>query len=396
MTKVLFAADYPKNFVSVWKHLGYQIFDSKNPLDEMGLSDMVGFLKREIEDHDIEMIFSFDYCPNLGQASYDLGLIYISWALDCPHAPLWSKTSRYPNQYLFVFDKKQYRMLLARGMKNVYYLPICTDVDGFLECIRLDDGKSREKFGTDVAFVGNLYNDPDHSIYDSIHFQSQYLKGYLESLMNIQRKIWGVDLIGECVNDKVWKELKKEVIWDLNNQYEDDVYEVMMTNIFGQKIAQLERMEACSYLAEHFQFALYTDSDTSFCKKIENRGHVDYISEMPLVFHYSKINIHITLRSIPSGMSLRVLDVLACGGFLLTNYQPEIAEYFVDGEELVMYSDFEDMYEKIAYYLSHEEERQRIAEAGFQKVNAMFRYENGVRQIVEVLGQSGKENSDCI
>ena len=161
-------------------------------------------------------------------------------------------------------------------------------------------------------------------------------------------------------------------------------YMVLVENMIGQKMAQMERKEVCTYLADHYDFRLYTRSDTSFNPNINNCGSVDYMTKMPLVFRYSKINIHIQSRSIPSGMSLRILDVLACEGFLLTNYQPEIDEYFTDGEELVIYYDFQDMYEKIEYYLEHEEERKRIAHAGYQKVKEEFSYVSGVKKILNI------------
>lgn len=79
---------------------------------------------------------------------------------------------------------------------------------------------------------------------------------------------------------------------------------------------------------------------------------------------------------------------MACGGFLLTNYQDEIAEYFVNGEELVIYSDLDDMCEKIKYYLEHDEERERIAKAGQAKVRELFSYDNRISDIAMILRES--------
>lgn len=42
---------------------------------------------------------------------------------------------------------------------------------------------------------------------------------------------------------------------------------------------------------------------------------------------------------------------MAAGGFLLSNYQPELAELFRDGEEVVMYTSMDDLKEKAGYYL---------------------------------------------
>lgn len=85
-------------------------------------------------------------------------------------------------------------------------------------------------------------------------------------------------------------------------------------------------------------------------------------------------------------MPLRTLDIMACGGFLLSNYQPELAEYFEEGKELVLFYSKEDCLDKIAYYLDHEEERVQIAEAGCRKVGELFSYRRQLGKIFEVLG----------
>ncbi len=104
---------------------------------------------------------------------------------------------------------------------------------------------------------------------------------------------------------------------------------------------------------------------------------------MPHVFKESAVNLNITLRSIQSGISLRVLDILACEGFLLTNWQPEIEEYFAIGKELVTYDTFEDLIEKAEYYLNHPQERRAIAKAGKKKVEELFSYHNALDTIFQ-------------
>jgi spore maturation protein CgeB len=104
---------------------------------------------------------------------------------------------------------------------------------------------------------------------------------------------------------------------------------------------------------------------------------------MPRVFHRSRINLNITLRSILSGVPLRVMDVMAAGGFLLTSYTEEIAEYFTDGVELAIATTPEEMVEKAAYYLEHEEERQQIALMGQKKVREKFAYTRLLEEMLQ-------------
>ena len=99
---------------------------------------------------------------------------------------------------------------------------------------------------------------------------------------------------------------------------------------------------------------------------------------MPHIFHDAKINLNIALRVIQTGIPLRVLDVMGCGGFVLTNYREEIAEHFVNGAECVIYEDIEDMYAKAQYYLSHDTERRQIAANGLAKVQRDFTFEQAL------------------
>ena len=73
-------------------------------------------------------------------------------------------------------------------------------------------------------------------------------------------------------------------------------------------------------------------------------------------------------------MPLRVLDILGSGGFLLSSYQPEVAEYFIADSEVVLYSDIQEAIDKTAFYLAHEDLRSKIAINGCQKTHEEFNY----------------------
>lgn len=381
---ILFCNHYPPGLKDAWEKQGFQVLEVIVRTDTMKLEEVISCFRAYRQKQNVAFVFSWDFTPDISEACHELGIYYISWIVDCPHTALWAKSARYPENRIFVFDYKLYEMLEQRGLKHIWYLPLSADVDSFEKCIKMADVKEKEKYSSEVSFVGNLYNDSAHSLYDSITYLPPYLKGYFDSLIAIQRKMWGMNLFEEAINNQAWDMLRNYVNWDLGDKYED-AYELSMINMLYQKVAQLERKEVCNYLTEHFDFALYTGGNTDFNPALRNRGKVDYLSQMPLVFHYSKININITLRSITSGIPLRVMDILACEGFLLTNYQSEIAEYFEDGRELVIYENFEDMYEKIAYYLQHEDERKQIAHAGYEKVKEQFNYTRGIDKIVQAL-----------
>ena len=78
------------------------------------------------------------------------------------------------------------------------------------------------------------------------------------------------------------------------------------------------------------------------------------------------------------------MEVLGCGGFLITNYQTEIAEYCSPGEDLVIYESMDDLEDKVGYYLAHEDERRKIAETGFKTVCQYHNYRERILNMLEV------------
>jgi len=63
----------------------------------------------------------------------------------------------------------------------------------------------------------------------------------------------------------------------------------------------------------------------------------------------------------------RVFEIPACNGFLLCQRTPLMQELYVEGQEAEFFTTKEELLEKIVYYLSHEEQRRVIAQAGYQR-----------------------------
>jgi spore maturation protein CgeB len=92
--------------------------------------------------------------------------------------------------------------------------------------------------------------------------------------------------------------------------------------------------------------------------------------------------------------SPRIFEALACGAFVLTDSQRDVLALFRDGEHLVSFKDAADLGRKIAYYLEHPDERQRIATAGRAEVLRHHTYAHRVREIISAL-TGGHPASRC-
>ena len=82
--------------------------------------------------------------------------------------------------------------------------------------------------------------------------------------------------------------------------------------------------------------------------------------------------------------SPRLFEALACGSFVLADGQPDAEILFRDGEHLVFFGDAKDLRDKIAYYLCHPEQRNRIAAAGRTEVLEKHTYRRRMEEILRV------------
>lgn len=99
-------------------------------------------------------------------------------------------------------------------------------------------------------------------------------------------------------------------------------------------------------------------------------------------FSQSKIVFNV---SIGDDLNMRLFEALATRSFLLTNWLPTLEDLFEDGKHLVTYKTLDEMVEKAKYYLEHEEEREAIAEAGYQEFINGHTYMHRINKILNIV-----------
>ena len=113
------------------------------------------------------------------------------------------------------------------------------------------------------------------------------------------------------------------------------------------------------------------------------------------IYRSSKITIAIHYQNgkIPCHQaSPKVYEALACKSFLLVDNQSDVKSLFEDGKHLTIFRDIKDLREKIKYYLAHPEERERIAEEGYQEVIQKHTYLHRIEKMLSIIEGSHKRN----
>ena len=316
-----------------------------------------------------DFVYSTNYFPLVAECCMKRNVKYVSWCYDAPlDVPDIERTLGLPCNKVFMYDRLQTAGYQAKGFDNVYHLPLAINCER-LDKIKLTD-REMKHYSSDVSFVGSLYNSSFRYICSRV---SDYHKGFLEAIKAAQQKIYGYYFVDDVLTEEVMEGINKDF----------DVSREALSFSVAAQITRDERLIALKLLSNHFDVKYYSSEQNENLSGATYMGTVKYLEEMPKVFRASKINLNASLKIIKSGISLRMLDIMGAGGFLLTNYQPELAENFVDGEEVVMYDSIEDMYEKARFYLGNEEIRKEIAIRGNIKVKQYFSYKDRLSELLK-------------
>lgn len=336
----------------------YQLRDWEE--DEKFIQELEDKLKGQAYD----AVLSVNYCPLITKVCMVHNVKYLSWVYDSPVHIRNVEPMKESCNRIYFFDRGQAENYAKQGIA-AGHLPLAADCEVFEEAVK----KQNADYSTQVSFVGQLYQTEYAEYMQPLN---DYLRGYMEGIISAQSQVYGGYFLPEMITPKLMEELN--VAYQKASNGRVRITERELEYLLAREITGRERYLALALLSSRYQVKLFTNEADARLDKVTFMPYVDYYTQMPQVFASSDINLNISLRTIQTGIPLRVLDVLACGGFLITNYQPELSEHFDLGSDLVVYEDAKDLVQKVDYYLAHEAERKQIAENGKQRIREDFSF----------------------
>lgn len=373
------------DIIASFKHLGFNITEDTREVYNKQLlpSDCIKGLNELLKQDTYSFIFSINFFPSESDVCNIWGIPYLCLIVDSPVLELFSTSLANPCNKVFLFDRQLYNDFHHINPDGIFHIPLATNVRDNYATATMASAADRARFSSDISFIGSLYSEK--CLYNQITLPEK-MRGYVDGLIEAQLLVYGYNFIEECVTPELIEafcKVRPELI-NFPDSMKVDTKAVIAQHIISVKVAEQERLRYLKALSEHFNVDLYTGSDTYSMPLIHNRGFAKTNTEMPIIFHQSKINLNLTAKSIRSGLSLRIFDVLGCEGFLITNYQAELPEHFNIGEDLEAYTSLDDLMGKCEYYLSHDKDRQEIAHNGFEKVKKYHTYDIRLTQMLEI------------
>lgn len=353
-----------------------------NAYNERKNADFDAAFSTAVEGHSYDFVFSFNYFPVLSNCCQKYGLKYVSYVYDSPLVALYSCSLINSCNYVFLFDKATYLTFHNAGITTVYYLPLAANVKRLTSMVC--PPQIKQQITADVSFVGSIYNE-EHNFYERLDKITDFTRGYLDSIMSAQQKVYGSFFLEELLTPPILADLQKCIPYQPMSDGTESAAYVYANYFLCRKITSNERLALLKAASAAFSLKLYTHKPTAELSRAEYMGTVDYYDTMPLIFQNSRINLNITLKSIQTGIPLRCMDIMGTGGFLLTNFQSDLLDNFIPGEDFAFYESEEDFVNKISYYLSHETERQQIAENCLGKMQEKHTFVHRVRAILNII-----------
>lgn len=148
-----------------------------------------------------------------------------------------------------------------------------------------------------------------------------------------------------------------------------------------------ERCESILYLASNgIKVKVFGDEKWNAYKQVKNLEiEAGIFSEdYSKALQAFKISLCFLRKMNSDKQTSRTMEIPACGGFMLAERTDEHLELFTENKEAAFFSTNEELLEKCHYFLTHDLERKKIAEAGTLRCkNSGYSNEESIRRMIK-------------
>jgi len=312
----------------------------------------------------------------------------IEWEIDptiSPVAPI--ELTSNSNFFAYTHNAERLAGYRKKGYSKIEYLPLCSNPQKFHPFDLSVEAK--QKFGCDVSFVGSLLRENQEVLIDGLLRSLKLLAQ--RSNPNWQKVIDWINALRNqsilLVSQKLWIEAFNNLLlsYQLPNELQMEGNVLLISTCVDEYLGYLWRRELINSFLP-LGIHLWGDMDYEKDFPENHRGIADHYLDLPKIYAASKINLDISRCYQDNIITMRVFDVMACGGFVLAARNEALLELFTEDEEVVCYESPDEAVDKAYYYLQEEEEREAIALRAYEKVSRHHTFENRIKYMLQKAG----------
>lgn len=314
------------------------------------------------------------------------GIPLLTWEID--PAVDWLPVPRHPvpRSHLFSFRRAVADTLADSGHGSVHWLPLAAPAHR--RPVDPTD-EDRARFEAPVSFVGTSMTGRARPYARKVHRElrawlhqhdrpPQQAAGLVQTVLASQRANLDRWLVPElldthCPGFRTWCEQ--------TGRPSDPAL------LLGELPAAEHRLKAVAALAP-FGVHVWGDPGWNALESagVTVRGFAGHFRALTRIYALSRINIDIGRLYQPDIVTMRVYDVLACGGFLLAAHSDELEDLFEVGVEVESWSTRAELVDKVRYYLANPDKADTIARRGHAAVLERHRVDQRVDRMLAVSG----------
>ena len=330
----------------------------------------IGFL-RQIVQYKPDMLFFINRSPGEcvpAAALHQFRLPRMIWLVDDPDCFVRDRFDEH--DFLFTWDMAYESSLRSKGARQVDFFPHAADLDE-------REGVNKEPFRSPVSFIGAVKVLVPQELRLSPR-EEEFVR-FIGLLKSARRDVSYQSLVFQHQEDFGLSILTSETD-DLPRFLRYGIYTV--ANAFW-RIAVLEKVM-------HFGLKIYGNKDWLVWLRDHPlrecyAGPADPHTEAPDIYASSTINLNIHSLQNQGGMNQRDFNCPLAGGFLLNDAISGADQFFIPNEEMVFYTDLEDVTGKVEYYLHHDDARREVIRKGRERVLREHTYPCRVPHIIDQL-----------
>ena len=308
------------------------------------------------------MIISVNFSPEIALLASIQEIPYISWTVD----PLPLKRfqlfrgTKTELCTAFVHRKNNLTNFETIGIKDAAYLPLAAP-GGRRKAIT--DQTILQKYHCNISFVGNSLQKENEALITflknnkwelaTIGSLNQALKEYFLNYGDLNSFSGLEDSL-----DNFPSELKEKLLNCQNKK--------RLTDLLNGALSAILRQERVRMLQDQ-NIHIYGDKGWKSITK-NYKGFADHGDELTSIYSASTINLDLPRIYQRDILTMRIFDILACGGILLTENSDNLPEIFSNGIHLMSYTDSEDMLEKTNLLIKDDSLREAISKQGMEEV----------------------------
>jgi hypothetical protein len=334
------------------------------------------------------LVATINYRNKLSEACAELGLPLLCWEIDPTIDKLLPCAEPQPHSSIFTWRRAHLAQYTAAGFPKVHFTPLAASTHRRRPLVLSPE--ERAHYQADVCFVGAscmqqvprfkaMLNDDLQAYFRLLdHADIPPASEVLETFLARQRQEFSRFLLPELFQEHL--QGFKPYLQAQGKHYEPAI-------VLGELAAAEKRLNYVANLAP-FQVQVWGDPGwkTLTPHGVHYRGSAGHLRELTRIYNAAAIHVDIGRIYQPDIVTMRVFDVLACGGFLLAEYSEGLESLFELGEELICYQGLEELKQLVVYYLAHPEEARAIAARGKARVERDHTIQQRLQTMLKTMG----------